>query len=160
MARIVLNVNLVNNTAFKPREIRSREIVDAFVGDDTGAPVQSIWMTLYTDDGHEVHIAVPEDGTGEVSATVTAAKGDVPDVNDGSQRILRMRFTELVDVLGPPTQKRNPNDVETDAWPCGCFISSPPWVGSNDLDWIQCRTHDGAGGSGGGRITFFGSGGN
>jgi hypothetical protein len=47
---------LVNNSVFPDYEIGAQDLIDKFIGDDTGAPLADAVFTLQTDDGYEVTI--------------------------------------------------------------------------------------------------------
>jgi len=62
MARLFLRAYLVNNTIHPEYEISPQNLIEAFVGDDTGAPLSAACFYLETDDGHRVDITIPAPG--------------------------------------------------------------------------------------------------
>jgi lipopolysaccharide export LptBFGC system permease protein LptF len=59
LARLSVRGYLVNDNIHPDYEISAQKLIDAFIGDDTGAPLQTATFTLETDDGNTVTITVP-----------------------------------------------------------------------------------------------------
>jgi hypothetical protein len=62
VARLFLRGYLVNNTIYPEYEIGAQDLIDAFIGDDTGAPLSMARFVLETDDGYRIDINVPAPG--------------------------------------------------------------------------------------------------
>lgn len=59
MATLELRGYLVNDVIYPEYQISAQDLIDKFIGDDTGAPLQTAVFTLRTDDGYVVTISVP-----------------------------------------------------------------------------------------------------
>lgn len=70
MARLFLRGYLVNDTIYPEYEVSAQNLIHAFIGDDTGAPLSATRFYLETDDGYRVEIYIPASGdTGAPRAT-------------------------------------------------------------------------------------------
>lgn len=58
MATLRVRGYLVNGSVFPDYEIFADDLIEKFIGDDTGAPLESAAFALVTDDGHTVAISV------------------------------------------------------------------------------------------------------
>lgn len=58
MARLRVRGYLVNDDTFPDYEISAQDLIDKFIGDDTGAPLQGAGFYLDTDDGYRVTISI------------------------------------------------------------------------------------------------------
>lgn len=61
MARLFVKGRLADGTSLARFEVSPQELIDKFIGADTGAPLNEAVVTIETDDGHLVTltIAVP-----------------------------------------------------------------------------------------------------
>jgi hypothetical protein len=59
MATFHVRGYLVNKSVFPDYEITADDLIDKFLGDDTGAPLDAASFELHTDDGYTVYITVP-----------------------------------------------------------------------------------------------------
>lgn len=148
MAKIHLDVALVNNTAFPRREISAFHLWQTFVGDDTGAPPESVSLNIYTDDGHRVHISVPADGKGPLVATLQDWPEAAPDAEPPGRVMTRIKMPALLALLGQPSKIGSNDEVfDQDLWECGCYASLSVFASRDDdranseLDWVHCETH-------------------
>jgi hypothetical protein len=57
-ARLFMTAYLVNDDIIDEREIAPQDLIDKFIGDDTGAPLLGAAFTLETSDGHKVDLGV------------------------------------------------------------------------------------------------------
>lgn len=62
MARLFVKGLLADGTSLARFEVTPQELIDKFIGTDTGAPLKEAILTLETDDGHVVTltVAVPQ----------------------------------------------------------------------------------------------------
>lgn len=58
MASMWIKGYLVNKYVFPDYEISPGEIIRAFIGDDTGAPLRDASLTIETDDGYTVYVSI------------------------------------------------------------------------------------------------------
>jgi hypothetical protein len=54
MTRLRICGYLANENIFPDYEIEPTSVIDKFIGDDTGAPLTSVLITLTTEDGYRV----------------------------------------------------------------------------------------------------------
>lgn len=74
MARLSVRGYLVNDNIYPDYEIGAQQLIDAFIGNDTGAPLQTAAFELQTDDGYLVSINVPFPGQRGIAATEIRAR--------------------------------------------------------------------------------------
>lgn len=58
MARLFVKGLLADDTTLARFEVTPQELIDKFIGTDTGAPLKEAVLTLETDDGHVVTLTV------------------------------------------------------------------------------------------------------
>ena len=58
MARLFVEGHLADGTSLARFEVSPQELVDKFIGADTGAPLEQAVFTLETEDGHVVTLTV------------------------------------------------------------------------------------------------------
>ncbi|HEX3672266.1 MAG TPA: hypothetical protein VHT92_11240 [Candidatus Cybelea sp.] len=58
MARLFVKGRLADDTTLARFEVSPQELIDKFIGADTGAPLKEAVLTLETDDGHAVTLTV------------------------------------------------------------------------------------------------------
>ncbi len=76
MARLFVKALLADDSFLSRYEIAPQELIDKFIGSDTGAPLKEALFTLETDDGYAVSLRVavpgpwPSGPAKELKATV------------------------------------------------------------------------------------------
>lgn len=68
MARLFVKGHLADGTSLARFEVSPQELIDKFIGTDTGAPLNEAVLTLETDDGHVVTLTVAVPRTWQRSA--------------------------------------------------------------------------------------------
>ena len=74
---------LVNDVNFPHYELEAQDLIDRFIGDDTGAPLHTAELTVETDDGHLVVISIdPGETRPNRSRTAASMKATVSKFGD------------------------------------------------------------------------------